>query len=178
MLSGKVGTSIASLETAVIALTTTLNIAPSKQFNTATLSYTSKFSYVLAKITGPQIAAQIMNGVNPTGGPWQNNAVLLAGANSGGINPLGPLNVTTISGIITLLAGHYLGELGIPHWGLIRKFIINPFGVGLFAGGVAGGLLDAPSGGRGSTGSTGIGGGFAMANATAGRSVMGFTGAY
>jgi hypothetical protein len=160
----------ATLTTAAVAITTTLNVSTAKftGANTFNLKVATLTSRILGNDLTHKLLDQSMPGLAGVGLPPQ------------GITPFGVFNQSTFGGIGVLIVDYVIHMIkGVPYYNSYASPFIRALGIGLLAGGVIGGLLD-PVGSIGTRGSVGasVGGGFAMSNATAGRSVMGFTGAF
>jgi len=131
---GDVVSILAGLETISVGFITTLNQTAAKINVNATLE--QKVTILLSRIVGPEIA-QKLTGV-------------FAGNVPAGYNLMGPLNPSTFGGgailVFDMLASHYgAGKMG---YSKVRRFV-QALGLGLFVGGLVGGLLDPPDNGNG-----------------------------
>jgi hypothetical protein len=160
----------AGLTFAAVAITTTLNVASAKQ--TGLTSFGQKGFVVLARIIGGQTAYIILGGSAP--GSLASQLPFVQGGGSltqitPGTQPLGPINTTTIAGIITLIADWGVHQIigGKYYYGSVVSPFIKAIGGGLMIGGIVGGLLDPPAGGSRSGFSGPSAGGYAHASSLA-----------
>jgi hypothetical protein len=128
----------AGILTAVIGITTTLNVATAKFLAPGqTNTWTTKSYIILSRIIGPQSTSQIVLAMNPASGG--NPGVGLPPA---GIAPFGPFNSTTFAGVGILIINAVIKHFSVPYYNTWAAPFINALGVGTVVGGVVGGLLD------------------------------------
>lgn len=162
----------ATLTGAYVGISTAVNLIVSKTSSVSSMPFfPNKVQYVVSAIVGQGAATAL----------FQGQRFALQTGPAPVINPLGPLNSSTFAGVVLLVidwAVHMAvgGKYGYSY----ASPFVKAIGGGLLGGGIIGGIFDPPAGGSAgySTGSrSGAASGFAFANAGAGRSAMGFTGA-
>lgn len=135
----------AGILTAVIAITTTLNVAAAKYAPNA--PYTSKVAIITSRIIGPQATGMVFASIFPGGTAGQAGNIPGVGPGwaslpTAGIVPFGPLNLTTFGGIAILVVNYFLKQFHIPYYNSYAAPFVNALGLGTTVGGVIGGLLD------------------------------------